>query len=269
MATNFPANLRVLCSYKASISQVCRDLGINRSQFNRYLSGVSAPRPGLLRKICDYFGVELHEALLPAEEFDALIRVRGVPDRAPGRWLETHLERILQRSGNRALELQGRFFEYHLSMSTPGAILRSLMVFAARDGVMAYRRLERAGPPFRLCRRHYRYQGVAVMLGERIFLVDHEVELNLEMTQTILYPDYASRPRTLLGVKVGVAAHQQRAPCCTRVYLERVPDGSSWIGNLRACGLFPGDSGLIPAAIRTAIDNTASGPHHFMAHVPG
>lgn len=268
MASDFAENLRLLCSYKASISQVCRDLSINRSQFNRYLAGNSAPRPGLLRKLCDYFGVEPHEILAPPEDFARLIQVRGVPTAAAGHWLEAPLQPILGASQGRLRELQGLFFEYYHSMSTPGSILRALTAFEEHNGTMTYRRLERIGPAGRACRRHFRYQGVALMLGDRIFLTDYEYGLKVELTQTVLYPDYARRANTLLGVRVGVAAHRQRTPCCARVYLERAPTGS-WRRHLRDCGLFPANSNEIPAAIRLAIDNNESGPHHFLAHMAG
>ena len=51
----FGQNLRILCQKHSSISSICRDLGINRTQFNRYLSGESFPRPDVLHKICIFF----------------------------------------------------------------------------------------------------------------------------------------------------------------------------------------------------------------------
>ncbi|MEP2204195.1 MAG: helix-turn-helix transcriptional regulator, partial [Tateyamaria sp.] len=41
----FGANLRQLAAEYTSISDLARQLGINRTQFNRYLSGESFPRP--------------------------------------------------------------------------------------------------------------------------------------------------------------------------------------------------------------------------------
>ncbi|MEM7224584.1 MAG: helix-turn-helix transcriptional regulator [Pseudomonadota bacterium] len=262
----FPENLRFLCSYKTSISQVCRDLAVNRSQFNRYLSGASAPRPGLMRKICDYFGIELHEAHLPPADFERLINVRGMPEARPGQWLEPHFERVLQASSERALELRGTFFEYYFSMAMPGSIIRSLIALEARHGAVFYRRLERIGPWHKSNRRHCRFQGIAVMLGDRIFLTDYDAGLGMELSQTILYPDYASRVSTLLGIRLGIAAHQQRWPCCARVYLERTPAGNSWRQNLRLCGLYPSDSPEIEDSIKQAIDNSQTGRHQFLAY---
>ena len=41
-------NLRQLSQQAASISALCRELGINRTQYNRYLAGESFPRPDVL-----------------------------------------------------------------------------------------------------------------------------------------------------------------------------------------------------------------------------
>lgn len=61
------ANLRRLAKSTVSISALCRDLGINRTQFNRYLSGESFPRPDVLFKICQYFKVDARIILEPLD----------------------------------------------------------------------------------------------------------------------------------------------------------------------------------------------------------
>jgi transcriptional regulator with XRE-family HTH domain len=64
----FGANLKFLCREAPSISALCRDLGINRTQFNRYLSGESFPRPDVLHRICSFFDVDARILLQPVEE---------------------------------------------------------------------------------------------------------------------------------------------------------------------------------------------------------
>lgn len=73
---NFGSNLRKLCSTRKSIAQVCRDLDINRVQFNRYLTSHSFPKPHVLEKICDYFGVDcrIYIELLTDQQVDILKR---------------------------------------------------------------------------------------------------------------------------------------------------------------------------------------------------
>lgn len=259
------ANLRLLCSFKPSISEVARALDLNRSQLNKYLNGSSQPRPPLLRRIGDHFGVEVHELLMPPDEFAGLMGVRSAARPEGRRRLHAHLDRLLQESDPRARQLVGSFFEVYRSMSTPGQLLRTLIVFELQDGVVVYKRLERVGAPGGRCRRHYRYQGIALMLGDRIMLTDHECDLRIELTQTLLYPDYTRSLNTLMGVKVGISANHQRTPCAARVLLERAPPGAGLLANLRRCGLYGPDDAAIAPHIRQAVDNVASGPHHFLA----
>lgn len=64
----FGANLRTLAEGYASISDLSRQLGINRTQFNRYLSGESFPRPDVLARICSFFGVDARVLLEPVDQ---------------------------------------------------------------------------------------------------------------------------------------------------------------------------------------------------------
>lgn len=64
----FGANLKHLCRQAKSISALCRDLGINRTQFNRYLAGESFPRPDVLYRICSFFDVDARILLEPVGE---------------------------------------------------------------------------------------------------------------------------------------------------------------------------------------------------------
>lgn len=64
----FGHNLRMLSCNYASITALCGDLGINRTQFNRYLSGESFPRPDILDRICRFFEVDARILLTPIAE---------------------------------------------------------------------------------------------------------------------------------------------------------------------------------------------------------
>lgn len=57
----FSERLKDLCDSKQSYAQVARDLGINRQQLSRYMSGTTIPRDGLLSAIADYFGVKVQD----------------------------------------------------------------------------------------------------------------------------------------------------------------------------------------------------------------
>lgn len=63
----FGTNLRHLAQNYPSISELSRQLGINRTQFNRYMSGESFPRPDVLDRICNFFDVDARILLEPVE----------------------------------------------------------------------------------------------------------------------------------------------------------------------------------------------------------
>lgn len=64
----FGRNLRELCANAASISALCTEIGINRTQFNRYLSGEAFPRPDILHRICSHFDVDARILLEPLDQ---------------------------------------------------------------------------------------------------------------------------------------------------------------------------------------------------------
>ena len=54
----FSQNLIELMGASPNVSALCRDLALNRTQFNRYLAGESFPRPDILQKNCLHFGLD-------------------------------------------------------------------------------------------------------------------------------------------------------------------------------------------------------------------
>ncbi|MDA7966971.1 helix-turn-helix transcriptional regulator [Ruegeria sp.] len=66
----FGANLRRLSDSYPTVSALCRELGINRTQFNRYLSGESFPRPEVLDRICRFFQVDARILLVPLDQIE-------------------------------------------------------------------------------------------------------------------------------------------------------------------------------------------------------
>lgn len=66
MRAIFGRNLRRLSDGHVSVAGLCRDFGINRTQFNRYLGGESSPRPDVMHRICRFFGTDARILLEPA-----------------------------------------------------------------------------------------------------------------------------------------------------------------------------------------------------------
>ncbi len=64
----FGHNLRLLLEERGSISAVAAQLGIHRTQLNRYMNSESFPRPDVLDNICKHFDVDARIYVEPLAE---------------------------------------------------------------------------------------------------------------------------------------------------------------------------------------------------------
>ena len=264
MSADFCANLRLLSDHYKSIAEVCRRLGVNRSQFNKYLNGRSRPSRHIMKKICDFFGVEEYEVLLPHKEFDELIRLRSTNDTGAQTYA-SYLEQLVERSRGDRRDYDGYYAEYGFSMAYPGLILRSLMRFSSDARVTTYQRLENLARPGADAQRvRGRYWGVGFYLNDRIFLVDYDSLAGIEISQTILYPSHEMRRTRLVGLKLGVSSSKVREPLCVRVVLVALGRSINLRKTIGGCGLYDPDSPEIEPDIKAMIENTVDdGAHHF------
>jgi transcriptional regulator with XRE-family HTH domain len=270
MYQDLSANLKLLCSYYDSTAEVCRRLEINRTQFNRYLSGRYKPSPGVMRRLCDFFGVEEFELLLPAGQFERLIQVRPrvQAEVTKPRIEDKHLHKLSQASSVNMEKYIGYYFEYYMSMACPGKILRNLVCFEKRDEGVYYQRTERLKEHVGEVAFHSKYLGVALFLTDRIFMTDYETLAANEVTQTILTPSYKNRISRLNGLRMGVPANGVRTPSCVRVVMEYLGQQVDVRKALRLCGLYESFDDAIDPSIRQAIHNQMdSGDWHFKARI--
>ena len=249
-------NLKLLCSHYRSIAEVCRKLAINRAQFNRYLNGQSRPTPYNLKRICDFFGVEDYELLLPAEQFARLLGARE-EGLSAARRSDTLVEllRPLREQGGDLSRYCGYYYEYSNCMSVPGMVLLSLVRLWEQDGDFLFERQERQersasadvqAEDWVRCR----YLGAAFQLQDRLFLMDYESLTLNEMSQTILIPSYKSRITRLNGLKTGVSSGDRRNPACTRVVWEYLGSEINRISAYRQVRLYHPDDPRIDDDVR-------------------
>jgi transcriptional regulator with XRE-family HTH domain len=272
MQNDFCLNLKLLCSYYRSIADVCRRLDFNRSQFNRYLNGRSRPSPNTLRQICNFFGVSEHEIYSPHETFVSLVQPSNdtiQKEEAKSISLEQiHLSRLEQQSNNQTEKYLGYYFEHYYSMSMPGKILRTLTSIEKKEDKVYYQRTERFGEKNQKASFCCKYLGIMHFLSDRIFMNDFESMVGNEISQTILYPSFNNKVNLLTGLRLGVSANSERAPCCTRVVLEYLGKSINILSVLKQCHLYePGDPG-ISSEIIDLIDNQNEESHlHFRAKI--
>lgn len=251
-------NLAVLCSYYSSVSEVCRRIGINRQQFNRYLAGQTMPSRHNLRRICDFFGVEETEILLPPRRFAQIIELR--PKARPrSEQLPPHIQHIEAlrlASGDRLEEYVGYYFRYFYSYGFPGMIVKSIFSLFEKDGGYYTKNLGilvEKGASRRNAIR-FRYLGLPFFINNRIFLLEYESVLRDIISETILYPAYR-RIDMLTGVQCTLAGRRSREPAAGKVVFDYLGREIHIRRALESCGLFPHESDEIAPAIRKRLDN--------------
>jgi len=250
------ANLRYLCDFTGSVSEVCRVLDINRQQFNKYLAGSTRPSPRVTSRICDHFGIDDVELALPPQRFKALMRPSHFRGQTTfSRAVMQHLQRLEDASGTRLAEFSGHWFVYYPSFSRPGLILKSLLTMRVQGSVGAFESVERVVTQRRGSSRGSRfiYEGLAFFLRERIFMVAHETTTSGELTEMILFPSYSRGGSQLHGVVLGCSARSTRMPVAAHVVMERVSGGVTRRRGLEACGLFGYDDPAVPTLVRESL----------------
>ncbi|MBW0147251.1 helix-turn-helix domain-containing protein [Marinobacter arenosus] len=258
MHPDLAQNLRLLCSYYKSIAEVCRRLGINRPQFNRYLSGQHKPSASTLRRLCEFFGVNEQEILLPHGQFQRVVDVRPRVKAQPNQeeeLIQTHLDRLDGGARGDIENYLGYYYEYYQSMSAPGKVLQNLVCLERQGNRVVFQRTERMRASSNEPPCHNRYQGIAYLLTDRLFLVDYETLNCHEITQTILFPSFRNRVTRLTGLKIGVSDNSERMPCCARVLYEYLGQSVNVRKALARCGLHELNSSRIDASIRAAVRN--------------
>lgn len=247
-------NLRLLCSYKRSVSEVCRRLQINRQQFARYLTGETTPSSGNIRKICDYFGVEEYEIRLPVDQFRDIIVVKSRKPIAPFDTLIGDIARNMKDdSGHLATRYVGYYYRYLRSIEYKGAIIKACVKIFDNGGRIWLKSIERMkipgasdGEPFDV----YKYSGCLMHMSDRIFIIETDTILQSGITETILYPNHKNPMSLLFGKAIGISSGLSREPYLTPIVYEFLGATISprvLVGN---CGLLPEDSPDIDPRVR-------------------
>ncbi|RUX91434.1 MULTISPECIES: helix-turn-helix transcriptional regulator [unclassified Mesorhizobium] len=134
---NLAANLRRLIQRHASVSAVCRELGVNRTQFERYLQGKAIPNKATARLICDYFKIDENElyrepaAGAGADDGHASLR-------------QTLYENMV-RPPSPAIA-GGTYFTYFSVPGHPDLLMRSVTFVRREAELVTFRRVTRWAP---------------------------------------------------------------------------------------------------------------------------
>jgi transcriptional regulator with XRE-family HTH domain len=250
-------NLRKLCSLYPSVTEVSRRLGINRQQFNKYLSGNSFPSLRNLRRITDFFGVDEFEILLPPVEFSAGVLPRSAGAKPPPVSAANVIPGLSEAS---QIFLAPYCGYYHVYFCTPvwsNHVVRTLTRIYQEDGRTVTRSIERIRDASSRRRTGpvQKFRGVVAQVVDRLCILEYETYVEELLSMTFPYPSHRHAMRFLTGVIASVASAGSRQPFASRIvyeYLGRKVDGRS---ALRRCGLFPLENEGIAEEIRSRVRN--------------
>jgi transcriptional regulator with XRE-family HTH domain len=267
--SDFAANLRLLCSYGRSISDICRQLGINRQQFSRYVGGSTRPSLSTLRRICDFFGIDEHEILLDREAFRKVTRSRPPALGTavdPYRALAERLGRSDPQGRESLRRIEGCYHAYYMQRSAPRRITRYFMRFYERHRQWCSLSLERHANGASLVPRVMRYDGLLAAVGDKIFAIHRTRGLGSWWTTAFQLPAY-DPPVALAGLTMGVKPETAQ-PVCMRVLLIPIASGTTARQALKACGSFAlGDPSLPEAVAGAVMNDVAPGDIGFVSRM--
>lgn len=233
--TYFAERLTELCRTKPSVSSVARDLGINRQQFARYISGESLPRQAINQKIADYFGVnpgELHS--------DRPIKDRGTPSITSSSTVKAMMglldDAAVQPITNLDLE-PGFYWQYKLLLRMPGKVVKSLVMVTNQDGVYRYKRRSSIVYNSQLNGSvQNTFNGVFFKQNGFLIMTDVGKALN-DLTFHVFATRHVYDTSIKPGLHMTIGLSGSFGPKSARLFLKKIPDDESILAHARKQGV--------------------------------
>lgn len=252
------SNIGRLVNTRGNISAVCRRLGINRQQFNKYLTGQHLPSQVNINAICDYFDVTFADLISP----DMPLPERQHPSELLAGYQAFANSSLLQAviatsEADKLEQFCGTYYKYHYSSIYRGDIVRAVTaIYPIGDGVFGYSNLERF-PNKNNPKHHdyvFKYHGYVFMLDGRLFMADLEAMQKNEITFSIYTPLARNPVKFFFGVTSGVASNLYREPYTSKSVLsfqsQSKPRKSDW----KVATVLPPDDSELPVEAMEYLD---------------
>lgn len=259
MKSCFSNNLRILCNRKPSITHVCRAIGINRQQFNKYLSGSVYPSRNNLEKICQFFEVDKETINLEGKEFQYQYNLM-VYGQYPIKNRHHDLNILVDSFPNSIESLNqyiGYYYCHFYALGYPGYLARTLVRVYKKDNrfytTSVAHLWDKNSDSTK--RDRFKYRGLMLYLADRIFITEYETPSKTAIFHTILYPRYRSSIDYLSGVTMGTGSLHTHLPRSARVEFRFLGKDVNVKSVIRGCGLFQINNPIISNDIRNRITN--------------
>lgn len=251
----FGRNLRRLCAGEASVSDLCRRIGINRTQFNRYLTGEAFPRPDVLARICAHFSVDARILLEPLDALKSDWRLRAAA------LMHDIATPPSARPFDHYLMPDGIYRFWRRSFSTPGRYVAGLWRVHTTDGVKRLKSFDLYPNPVRRGTRRFArkvpYSGVFMQHFDGVSLLCSTGSENV-LSFTFFEYGLTGSTRYYNGVSLLTRRQMSGTARLSSIVLERF-EGShaDLVGLARQLGI--GDGVGMPEIVRLALNRMPDG----------
>ncbi|WP_323782977.1 helix-turn-helix transcriptional regulator [Leisingera sp.] len=236
MPSNLSQNLSTLTSYGNSVADICRRANLNRTQFNRYLTGQSQPSLQTLRRICDFFGVDEHEIFIAPEAFRELVRLR--PPMLAARDPATGFARRLFLNQSEPAAQTGYYQGYLTDPADPSNVYVQLVKVAQSGRGTAVKIIARYPRDQINLPKRLKFEGIATQQAGRLFCVIQESKIRKSTSCIVLSLGDFDNSTTLAGLILGTEPETGNEITTYQTvwrYLGKTPDLRA---ALKRCGVY-------------------------------
>ncbi len=242
-------NLKILCRDVPSVSKLCADIGVNRTQFNRYLSGEAFPRPDVLYRICTKFGVDANILLEP------LIPHERDPMELATEVLYRDVMSLNRRPFDHYLLPDAMYRFWRMSFQRPGSVYSSMAQVFTRGTTKHWKGIDVFAAPVRPgSPRHARtnqFRGVMFQHFDGVSLI---CATSIESTFNLTFFEYglAGQTRYYTGLSFLTRRRTMDSNRLSVTVMERLPDDPAlWRKVARQSGLGAPDT--VPPEVLSAL----------------
>lgn len=252
--THFAKNLRFLCSKQKSVSEICRQLGINRPQFGRYLHGKARPNAYNIRLICDYFSVTTETLDLPHHDFVAAQTIQPAIPSSQSEKLFS-FARNFGAPPSAIKRYEGDYLVYHTSRTLQNAVFSAYYRLSMRGAEMHIKTIYRGRHPVLGGTYIMKHVGQVFFDRGQLFIVKGTLPANLPISFDIV--DVSSfgivkyMHGTLMGKKIGSQSIRTKKTVWS--FLGKSPQIRE---GLAQCGVFRHNSTRIDPNVRKILAET-------------
>jgi transcriptional regulator with XRE-family HTH domain len=247
----FSENLSRLCGNADSVSAVAKATGINRQQFQRYISGGSIPGKRNLRKICRYFRVS-------EEQLFGYQREARAPQRGDEPWAsQDEMRAVLKliHSDARPSIRDGAYFANFAVYHDRSSLVRSALFIRHEGNMTTFRRFtgigERRGSWW--SQFFGDHKGIVVERAHWLYFIGLNGRGNRE--PTIMVVRWLSGSQFLLGGQAIVSGSV--GPSAAAVVISPAKPGISTASAIKASHMYSIDDPSIEQFVVDALDEQA------------